>query len=255
MTNKEIVEILISIPAREANSTLTINVKSHRTAVMLAHKFKDVINGVKTMMMCYRSGAHKEFWDSYASIRNTFDDDFEMSERVFDLLSSNVDYVKTIYGWSMTGLSNRMAKDEGAVVISFAANRIERHMVEIRFEKKTDTCLERAKSECFKALSDLSDYCGTISATPCRDFFTRNSDSYTYKRIAGEAKSYIGTELPLCSEKQALWVSRKMECPIEVASKLNKYQASEILDYFFNDEQMPGVDVVKFYRNVIDNLK
>jgi hypothetical protein len=72
------------------------------------------------------------------------------------------------------------------------------------------------------------------------------------KKMNNTILSYINdnSPLPLCSEKQAYWCSKFLGCRVEEAKQFNKYQASDILNVYF--EKTPTTqeewnDVKEFY--------
>lgn len=76
-----------------------------------------------------------------------------------------------------------------------------------------------------------------------------------YLRLSGICNEYIEgkKEIASCSPKQAIWVAKMLGCSEEAASKLNKFQASEVLDYMFDDTGMfdKEKEEIKEYYNKI----
>lgn len=113
-------------------------------------------------------------------------------------------------------------------------------------QQRTNTSKQRTIDNYHEGIEKMRELYGLCSCESLPSAFTvysTNPTEYMYAQVMGLINSILDGTTPAprlepCSPKQALWVSKKMGVPEEVAiDKLNKIQASELLDVLFNGEE------------------
>ena len=113
-------------------------------------------------------------------------------------------------------------------------------------QQRTNTSKQRIIDSYYEGIKKMRELYGLYSSEhlpSCFTVYSKNPTEYMYAQVMGLINSILDGTAPAprlepCSPKQALWVSKKMGVPEEVAiSKLNKMQASELLDVLFNGEE------------------
>lgn len=131
-------------------------------------------------------------------------------------------------------------------------------------QQRTNTSKQRTIDnyyEGIKKMRELYGVCGSESLPSAFTVYSHNPTEYMYAQVMGLINSILDGTTPAprlepCSPKQALWVSKKMGVPEEVAiDKLNKIQASELLDVIFNGEENRALlnpdEVFAHYRAIL----
>lgn len=113
-------------------------------------------------------------------------------------------------------------------------------------QKRTNTSKRRTIDSYYEGMEKMRELYGLCSCESLPSNFTvysNNPTEYMYAQVLGLINSILDGTTPAprlepCSPRQAVWISKKMGVPEEVAiNKLNKIQASELLDVLFNGEE------------------
>lgn len=113
-------------------------------------------------------------------------------------------------------------------------------------QQRTNTSKQKTIDNYHEGIEKMRELYGLYSCESLPSNFTvysNNPTEYMYAQVMGLINSILDGTTPAprlepCSPKQALWISKKMGVPEEVAiDKLNKIQASELLDALFNGEE------------------
>lgn len=74
----------------------------------------------------------------------------------------------------------------------------------------------------------------------------------TYKSRVKTIDELLKQPIPLCSEKQAFYISKYMKCSMEQAKSLNKAQAKELLDVLFGNLDHPDMvnEIMTHYKKL-----
>lgn len=131
-------------------------------------------------------------------------------------------------------------------------------------QKRTNTSKQRTIDSYYEGIEKMGKLYGLYSSEnlpSCFTVYSTNPTEYMYAQVMGLINSILDGTTPAprlepCSPKQALWVSKKMGVPEEVAiNKLNKIQASELLDTLFNGEEnrmlLNPDEVLAHYRAIL----
>lgn len=131
-------------------------------------------------------------------------------------------------------------------------------------QQRTNTSKQRTIDNYHEGIEKMRQLYGLCSCESLPSNFTvysTNPTEYMYAQVMGLINSILDGTTPAprlepCSPKQALWISKKMGVPEEVAiSKLNKIQASELLDVLFNGEEnrmlLNPDEVFAHYRTIL----
>lgn len=106
------------------------------------------------------------------------------------------------------------------------------------FEQTTQTGRQKALDYANELLRKYNEQKGlyfhdTYTVYDARTMTKRDFDSYVHRL---EAAIENNIPVPPCSEKQAFWVAKKMNCPQQAAERLNKEQASQLLGVLFDKD-------------------
>jgi hypothetical protein len=121
---------------------------------------------------------------------------------------------------------------------------------------KTNTTKQRTIGDYGMIAKQLQEKLGlcNIDYVPIKTFRV-NSSEYEIRSKISMAEEILNSPLQPCTDKQALWIARKLKTDEITAKKLNKYQASELLDILFNwDDNQWAVDpdkTVAYYKKLL----
>lgn len=256
---------------KESVNRIDFEVGSHKAAVAEVNKWGDAAYALRMLWSffgCHAPGVTcEEIWNAYPWFQKLWDNDYTKAYKMFEKMVEISDKVGTFlcaaYSIRKGGtLSNRDVTENNKVVYATVSLHRTGHYrdIAISFANKTHTKRDDTLNEFSKVYNELVNYCGTVASTPLslssKVWIQESMSEREWNHKIEECKKWMEAEMELCTEKQAMWVSKKMEIPMETAQKLNKMQASEILGYFFNDDTF-GVEEKSFlehYRKIVNNL-
>ena len=255
---------------------LEFSVNSHKTAVARANEYVKVSRLFKDVWQFNWAGSdvkdeaiRKEFWNTYEWYRKEFNNDFDLTQKLFNMLVDLRKHCDNTAAWTwifdpkVTGdTDNRYVNncpEDKAVFVEFRFGKMHiYYAITIKFETRTNTPRQQKFDEMLKLVDVVAKHYGTISTIPvympdkCWVY-----DAMTEKKIdeyIAKLNNSMTVEIPLCSEKQAMYIAKNAKIDIESAKKLNKYQAKEILDYYFHsyggDEEFKKNYIDKVFKNI-----
>ena len=144
-----------------------------------------------------------------------------------------------------------------------AHTNIDKKRIEITDERNGNTIefilendYNKKKKKALKAQLDLTSHLGVLYLLPesCRGPL---DDYGECMDVLSSCKYLLRCKVPAATKKQLEWCSKVLKVDENAAGKLNKYQASELLDYFFNNNQVYDYDerkeVWEYYRELTVN--
>ena len=241
------------------------NYNSERTAKAEYHKVNEHIEILRTLAGVYSRGPgeEKEIYDfNYAhwsvfqgipweaiadKLKQIYDSGLLYKKRRSDCLSVQRKNQCNApedahYGFYFGSISNKLSGTYMAVC-----------------KQRTNTSKRRTIDLYYELIGKIINFYGLVNGHYLPSDFTVYSTQPTewmYEPKIGMMQELLAkgdpNQLPRCSEKQALWISRKMNVD---GSKLNKFQASELLDVLFNyDDNASGNDpetVMNHYKKIL----
>ena len=160
-------------------------------------------------------------------------------------------------------------------IINFDHLSIAEYSIEWKPNKMTQTNKLKTSELYQEIINKLKNFLGTKNEIPyeCNiENFSKTSTIWfknkdkkyqktteeIFNNLIESCNSYLTgwTPIPPCTPKQAIWVSRKMGVPEYTANKLNKFQASELLNVLFNPSSLLGSqDTINFYKEKLSQLQ
>ena len=269
------IELLVELLTKK---NITINTKSEKSAKSAFNKMYDCLHELRftTIMFADNCNGYCFCGENYGP--ETFGDYNEIKPIIKQLIDGemfsntkkdvlSVDKYNENLNWMKNNASEEELKDfYPHYMIKIGADRFgndPKYTIEWIPESVTRTSKRNTSELHLQKVKEVCQKIGVLYNCPnnCWEFKRyKKVTEYDYQAAISNCDAILnGTEeIPLCSQKQANWVAKIMESSIEKASKLNKYQAGEILDYgfnsegFYSDEQVNKVK--EFYTEIINNL-
>ena len=269
------IETLVELLTKK---NITINTKSEKAAKAAFHKMYDCIHELTFAMMMFADNCSGYCFCGANYGPETFGDYNEIKPIVkklneggiFSGLRKNtlsVDKYNENLNWMKNNASEEELKDYYPhYMIKIGADRFgndPKYTIEWVPESVTRTSKRNTSEFHLQKVREVCQKIGVLYNCPnnCWEFKRyKKVTEYDYQAAISNCDAILnGTEeIPLCSQKQATWVAKIMETSIEKASKLNKYQAGEILDYGFNSDGFYSDEAVnkvkEFYSEILNKI-
>ena len=257
---------------------ISIKTKSEKTAKTAFHKMYDCIHELKFATMMFADNCSDYCFCGVNYGPETFGDYNEIKPivkkliegEIFTSLKKNtlsVDQYNENLSWMKNNASEEEFKDfYPHYMIKIGADRFgnnPKYTIEWVPESVTRTSKRNTSELHLQKVREVCQKIGVLYNCPnnCWEFKRyKKTTEYDYQSAISNCDAILNgiEEIPLCSPKQANWVVKIMGTTIDKAMKLNKYQASEILDYGFNSENFYSEEEVNkvknFYNEILNKI-
>ena len=265
MAKKNILYTINTLLAMLGGNDVEEYYKSERTAKQEYHRFLDNINTLEWVMQSFsRPGEEEDVYDY--NFKNKCDGlDWETIEpglrKLYDSKLLNKfkrnDCVSTKdaqrlnqephYGFYF---SNKSREPLSGKYIAYCKER-------------TNTSKRRSIDEYSELIKQLTKYYGLFDPMYLpSDFnvYSTQPTEWMYAQKVGVMKDILSKQepIPTASDKQLMWIKKKLGIN-NLGRKLNKYQASELLDVLFNQDDNKAAnspeDVLNHYKHILKESK